>query len=512
MMGLITGVWILAGAVTLGLLSPWGMGVSVAGVLALGGAYVMGTGVTIGGYEVLRLLDKLRHDLLASARFGTKGEMKAAGLHGQTGVLLGKYKGHLLRYDKPGHLVTFAKTRGGKGVSCVIPNLLSYTGAVFCMDIKGENHAITARRRRDFGPVYLLAPFDDQSHHYNPLDFVRPGADEIDDASLIATLIVVPSGPGGEDAFWDKEARALMTGLILYVVRHMPREKRTLAELRHLLTLPPDEFDTLLDTMAASPHWWIKRAAGAFRQKADKERSGVISTAQSHTKVFDSPRLARVTSDSDFQLEDLKHQVMSLFVSIPPHQLAVYRPWLRLMVGLTEAAMTRNPMQPEVPVLFLLDEFPSLGKMPVNGFAYLAGYGVRLWVFSQSMGQLEAAYGQQTQTILSNCAVTQSWSVAPADIKTAEALSRTLGKRQVTLVSETRASASRFAPTARHWSDSRSPQTRPLLTPDEILCLPDACQLLLISGARPFLVERLRYYTEQRFADQYDGWTQKREG
>ena len=472
--------------------------------------FIISSAVVLGGlvgaiwFEVLRFLEKARSDSLASARFGRRSELQKGGLNFKAGLIIAKVGGKLLRYNKPGHLITISKTRGGKGVSSVIPNLLDHPGSVFCVDIKGENSAITADYRRYSSTVYNLAPFEDESHRYNPLDFVRFGPDEIDDASLVATLMVVP-GEASIDSFWDNEARTLLTGLILYVVRHMPREKRNLAEVRRLVTLGEEDFDKLLDAMQHSPHDWIKRAASAFGQKAEKERSAVISTAQSHTKVFDSPRLTRITGSSDFRLEDMKKQVMSIYLNIPPHQIAVYRPYLRLMVGLSQAAMTRSSVTPQHPVLFLLDEFPALGKMPIGGFAYLAGYGVSLWVFSQSIGQIQAIYGQNADAIFSNCAVTQVWSVAPADIKTAEHISRTLGEKAITTFSETRAQKYRFG-SARSYTDNRTHRTRRLMTPDEILCLPEKKSLLFISGMRPFLVDRIVYYKDIFFSGRFGTW------
>lgn len=467
-------------------------------------AVIFGSLATAFCYEVKRFVEKHRGNTLASARFGKASELNQGGLNRKEGLIVAKAGSKPLRFNKPGHLITISKTRGGKGVSCVIPNLLDHKGSVFCVDIKGENFAITANRRTEFSHVINLAPFEHKSHCYNPLDFIRFGPDEIDDASLIASMIVV-LGEASIDSFWDKEARSLITGLILYVVRHKPKDRQNLAEVRRLLTLGEADLDEVLDVMMHSPHEWIKRAASAFSQKADKERSAVISTAQSHTKVFDSERLVAITSHSDFKLEDMKHEVMSVYLNIPPHQIAVYRPYLRLMVGLTQAAMTRSDIKPAKPVLFLLDEFPALGKMPVNGFAYLAGYGVSLWVFTQSIGQLQAIYGKQADAILSNCAVTQVWSLSPADFKTADHMSRTLGDTMVTTYSETRSGKRIFTPT-RSYSDNRNQRTRKLLTPDEILCLPEQKTLLFVSGMRPFLVNRIYYYKDSFFKGMFGSW------
>jgi type IV secretory pathway TraG/TraD family ATPase VirD4 len=52
-----------------------------------------------------------------------------------------------LFYTGSRHLLTVAPTRGGKGVSAIIPNLLMYPGSAFVIDPKGENARITAARR-----------------------------------------------------------------------------------------------------------------------------------------------------------------------------------------------------------------------------------------------------------------------------------------------------------------------------------------------------------------------------
>ena len=63
----------------------------------------------------------------------------------------------------------------GKGIGAVIPNLLHYPGSVVVTDPKGENHAVTARRRRELGScVYALDPFGvvHGTAAFNPLDLV----------------------------------------------------------------------------------------------------------------------------------------------------------------------------------------------------------------------------------------------------------------------------------------------------------------------------------------------------
>jgi type IV secretion system protein VirD4 len=79
----------------------------------------------------------------------------------------------------------------------------------------------------------------------------------------------------------------------------------------------------------------VARAANALAQKSDRERSGVISSAQANTRFLDSPRLAATISSSSFDLADLKRQPISLYLVLPAKRLRTHGRWLRLMVALT---------------------------------------------------------------------------------------------------------------------------------------------------------------------------------
>ena len=67
------------------------------------------------------------------------------------------------------------------------------------------------------------------------------------------------------------------------------------------------------------------------------------------------------------------------------------------MVQIAITANARNiAVKPEKPILFILDELPALGKMPVIEQAYglMAGFGLQLWGFVQDLSQLENLYGK----------------------------------------------------------------------------------------------------------------------
>lgn len=441
-----------------------------------------------------------RRATFGSASFAGRRDLRRKGLRGRRGLIVGKHGGRYMRFRGDGHLLTFAPTRSGKGVGCVIPNLLTHPGSAVVTDIKGENLAVTGRRRARMtgGAVHALAPFDEstESACFNPLDFIRRGEDgDVDDAALMADLVVVPEGPS--DSFFESEATNLVTGLLLYVVYHMPAERRTMQEVWSVLMRDEAGFDEVLQDMRVSEHKTIARIGAGFAQKADRERSAVISTAQTHLQIWRSDRLASVTCRSDFRLEDLKRERMSLYIVIPPELVGTYRSFLRLMIGLGVSAMTRVPQRPRENVVFFLDEVASLGRMkPLEeGVSYLAGYGVSLWFFFQDLGQLEETY-RKWRSIVANCTVRQGFNVS--DVQTAQELSSMLGETTVDTRSQGRAAGSRIALWPRSVSSTRSDARRALMTPEEVMRLSEEEQLIFLQGCRPIRARKVRYHREPR--------------
>jgi type IV secretion system protein VirD4 len=429
------------------------------------------------------------------------------------GLLVGRQGRELLRVAGEGHVLTVAPTRSGKGISAVIPNLLDYPGSVLVTDPKGENYAVTARWRRALGqPVCAFDPFGiaEGAATYNPLDLIDAGtAEAVDDARMLADMLVLPGGREGEQAFWNEEARGVLTGLILHVAATAPPDMRTLTQVRALLTLAPEPFGELLNGMQNSEAaaGLVARAAARIMQKADRERSGVLSTAQSHTHFLDSPRMAQVLARSTVDLSVLKREAVSVYLILPTDRMDAYARWLRLMIGCALLAMARTRGQPKERVLFLLDEFAHLGRMhPVQRDIGLAGgFGVTFWLVVQDLSQLRSTYGETWLTFLANIGVLQAFGINDWD--TAEYLSRLTGEATIHVESEHHSRGVSRGPHAQRQLGSgrtRSEQGRRLLLPDEVRRLPRETELLFVKGDAPLLVQRLNYLHDREFEGRAD--------
>ena len=450
----------------------------------------------------------LTGDSHGSARFASRKELKK---HQEgDGLLIGRnpHTGRLLRYDGPAHLITLAPTRAGKGVGTVIPNLLGVDRSVLVIDPKGENARIAGEARRRLGTTHVLDPFEVSgmpSAAYNPLDRLTPDSLDLgeDAASLTEALVMDPPGQVTE-AHWNEEAKAILGGLVMFCVCHEVRDRRCLATVREYLTLPPEKLRALLVLMQDSDAagGLIARAANRFLGKADREAASVLSNAQRHTHFLDSPRIAKVTSRSDFHFADLRHRITSVFLVLPPNRMDAYSRWLRLLVSQALQDIARDAeasagaqgasQRLKAPAIFLLDEFAALGRLeavePAMGL--MAGYGLQLWPILQDMSQLKDLYGDRANTFIANAGVQQVFGVN--DFETAKWLSQMIGQETTGFQTDS------YKP-GDNPSFSNNLTGRDLLTPDEIMQMPPELLLLRVQGQPSALAQKLRYYADPEF-------------
>lgn len=451
-----------------------------------------------------------------SARWATDREVRAA-LGGADGLIVGRENrkgGQLLRYAGQQHLITIAPTRSGKGVGAIIPNLLTADRAVLCIDPKGENARVAVRARQRFGPVYVLDPFGVSGVSgaaFNPLDGLdEDGPDLAEDAALLADALVYdPPGQIGE-AHWNEEAKALIAGVILYVICHEGPERRNLTTVRELLTAASDAFAAMLSAMQKSTcaGGLVARAANRHLGKTGREAAGVLSSAQRHTHFLDSRRIGAVLERSDFRFDDLKDSICTVFLVLPPDRLSTHSRWLRLLVAQSISTLARSTARPDKPVLMLLDEFAALGRLePLEqAFGLMAGYGLQLWPILQDLHQLWSVYGERAGTFLSNAGLVQVFNVG--DVDTASWVSKSIGS--ATMAYQTAgASVSKgpgpffFQQTTTSTSTANHLTRRELLTPDEVMRLDSDLEILLRQGAAPVAARKVRYFADLEFAGRF---------
>ncbi|QNA86682.1 conjugal transfer protein TraG [Sphingomonas sp. So64.6b] len=477
------------------------------------GAYIAASGGFISiavaiGMSVWRAREAKNAETFGSARWADAGEVRAAGLLGVDGVVLGKFDRDYLRHDGPEHVLCFAPTRSGKGVGLVVPSLLTWPGSAIVHDIKGENWTLTAGYRARHGRVLLFDPTNKKSAAYNPLLEVRRGEWEVRDVQNIADILVDPEGSLEKRNHWEKTSHALLVGAILHVL--YAEADKTLAGVAAFLSDPKRPIESTLAAMMktahlgeAGPHPVIASAARELLNKSDNERSGVLSTAMSFLGLYRDPVVAEVTRRCDWRIADIvggKHPT-TLYLVVPPSDINRTKPLIRLILNqvgrrLTEDLQAKGNRHR---LLLMLDEFPALGRLDFfeSALAFMAGYGLKAFLIAQSLNQIEKAYGPNN-SILDNCHVRVSF--ATNDERTAKRVSDALGT-----ATEMRAmknyAGHRLSPWLGHMMVSRSETARQLMTPGEIMQLPPADEIVMVAGTPPIRAKKARYYEDRRFQE-----------
>jgi type IV secretion system protein VirD4 len=484
-------------------------------------------GMGIAALTALRRKATAASQAHGSSRWATTSEMRAAGLLGDAGVVLcqtgdaefrttidgtggaritAKRLGALVRHDGPEHVFCFAPTRSGKGVGLVIPTLLTWPHSVLVYDIKKENWALTAGWRRKFSRTWRFEPTATDSVRFNPLLEIRKGLSEVKDTQNVADILVDPTGERETKDHWQTNAHSLLTGAILHVL-YAEGEKTLAGVAAFLSDLARDPVRTLgvmIQTrhLPSGPHPVVAQAAREMLNKSDNELSGVFSTAMSCLGLYRDPVVARNTAESDFRIADLMNgdAPASLYLVVPPSDLARTRPIIRLMLNqigrrLTESMEFGGKAAYRHRLLLLLDEFPSLGKLDFfeTALAFIAGYGLKAFLIAQSLNQLDKAYGPNN-SILDNCHIRLTY--AANDDKTAKRISDLLGQATETRLQRSYSGSGFFL---THRSESVHEYGRPLLTPAEVNQLPQDDGILLIGGLLPYRARKVRYFLDPRF-------------
>lgn len=450
-----------------------------------------------------------------SAEWADKAHLDKHKMIGKAGIRLGSFEHtngqrFYLHYTGDRHLLTVAPTRTGKGVSAIIPNLLTYTGSVVVIDPKGENALITADRR---GKGTATIPGLGQAVHvvdpwhitgipaarFNPLDWLQADDPDIaENAAMLADSIIV--GSSGNDPFWDEEAKSLLTGILLYVaLEEDDPEKRNLGYVRDLIVQGEDDFLRLLVDMGDSENHIVCSTGERTHAKDPKLLSSVLASLQSHTHFLDMPRLRESLSRSDFSFADLKAGGMSVYLVLPADRIGTFHRWLRLLIqqALTVNARNIDRQPPEKPVLFILDEMASLGRLTMLEQAYglMAGFGIQLWGIVQDLSQLEGLYRNSWQTFVSNSGVLQYFG--SRDRKTAEYFSALSGMQTIEKTSLSRSITEAANGGSNSTSASYDTVQRPLMFADELMMLRDQQQILLVENFNPVQGYRMPWFNDK---------------
>ncbi len=389
--------------------------------------------------------------------------------------------------------LTIASTGAGKSTVFVMPNIFTLgrqNCSMFITDPSGEIYDQTSGYLHSKGfDIKVLNLMDLQaSHQYNPL----AAATSFTEISQLAHLLI-KSSPAtsnqGDNVFWEQGGETILR-CVIQALKNNPDDKPvTLGRVFAILSQfdhyrsdgKPSQFDQfMLECTLNDPSTW--NAYKAWLNAPEKIVSSFISTATTALNSLGDPDLARLLSKQDINFQQLRTRKTAIYLMVRQQDMSTFSFVLSCFYTQLFNALLHDLNASHLPVMGLLDEFgqcyvPDFDKIVTVGRKYKLG----VWVFLQSIKQLEARYSQaQAKTILDG--LRTEIYLSGMELEVAERLTRRLGRKRPS-----------------NQGGLRQLDAN-LLNPDELITMKDNEALLLYGNKRPFKFRILPFYKHWLFS------------
>ena len=420
-----------------------------------------------------------------------------------------EYEGDLRPYRFNKNAAIYGASGSGKSRAYVrnqIFQVARRNESMVITDPKSEMYDSMAGFLEDQG--YTVRVFNlvnpNYSDSWNSVAEVMEDEDQLELMAQTFTSVVIANtmGPGGRsDHFWDNAEMNLLKALLLYVVTDKSRriEDKNFGEVYRLLTEVDANqleamFDALPPTHAAKQPWNI------FVKAGPQVKGNVIIGLGSRLQVFQAGSIRKLTADIDIDLTQPGKEKTAIFL-IMSDQDSTLNFLSSLFFSFIFIKLVRyadyfgEGGRLPVPVNFILDEFPNIGQIPdfEKKISTVRSRDINISLIFQNLAQLQNRYPQGTwEEILGNCDA--QLFLGCTDQLTAEYVSKRTGELTVevdsTQVQRQSIAITDHIPTYR---STESVGKRMLLTPDEVLRLPNDTALLIARGCKVVKLKKLDY-------------------
>lgn len=459
---------------------------------------------------------KSKTGVYGTASWMTEKEMKevleVAAPGKASGVILGEYKGNAVCMPKDTKLNRHIAIFGASGT---MKSRAIIRNALFQAIKRNESVVITDPKAELYSDTAML--FKNNGYEVKVFNLVHPEhgdswncMSDLHGDTLLAqdltNIIIGNTSSGKGDHFWDNGESNLLKALVLYVDFDPTRtpEMKNLPAVYQLLTQYSERqltsmFEKLpLDHPARAPY-------NLFAQASDTVRSGIIIGLGTRLQVLQNKSVAAITSRSDIDLTAPGKKKCAYFIILSDQNTTMA--FLSslffsfLFTKLTRYADSTPEQRCKVPVNLILDEFNNIGKIGgaadgsdfARTLSVIRSREIRVMMAVQSLGQLQNRYPNNLWLeILGNADI--QLMLGCSDSETASFYSDRAGDMSIQInttmtVRQTMAVA-QVIPQYRH---TEGQGRRKLLTPDEVLRLPNEELLCIIRGYNVLKLNKLDY-------------------
>ena len=428
------------------------------------------------------------------------------------GTILGEYKGKAVCMPKDTRLNRHIAIFGASGTMksrAVIRNALFQAlkrgESVIVTDSKGEMYADTSEmfRRANYDVKIYNLVTPEHGDSWNCMSDLN--GDTLM-AQVLTNVIIGNTSSGKGDHFWDNGEGNLLKALILLVDQDRTRspDMKHLSAVYQLLTQNSERqltamFDKLpMDHPARAPF-------NLFAQSSDTVKSGIILGLGTRLQVLQNQAVQRITSRSDIDLTApaKKKCIYYIVLSDQDATMAFLSSlfFSFMFIKLTRYADSRPDGRCDVPVNLVLDEFNNVGRIGgaedgsdfARSLSVVRSRDIRVMLAVQSLGQLQNRYPKNLWAeIIGNCDI--QLMLGCTDDVTAEYISARSGDMSVqvnsTMTVRQTIAIAQVIPQYRH---TEGQGRRRLLTPDEVLRLPNEEMLCIIRGCNVLKLNKLDF-------------------
>ena len=346
------------------------------------------------------------------------------------GVPLAQGANHTVYVDQTdSHTMVFGSTGSKKTRTVVMPTVKimgSANESMIINDPKGELFYRLSGELRHQGYDILVLNFRDpaRSNSWNPLAIpyqwylennIDKAAELVND---MAINLITSEDIGTNDPFWSQSASDMFFGLALLLFKYckdhdVPQQAANISNLMILRRklFAGDTYDSDLWTYAQEDEFVASSLSGVIASTGARgTKAGILSTFDQRMRTFViQPTLMDMLSTLDFDIGSITEKKTALFI-ITPDEKSAYHKLVSLFVKQSYEytiykAMKNQNGKVDIRLNYILDEFGTLPAITdMNSMIAAArSRDIRFVLITQSKHQLIQHYGNDAQTIISNC-------------------------------------------------------------------------------------------------------------
>lgn len=320
--------------------------------------------------------------------------------------------------------------------------------SVILTDPDGGLYADIAGYFMDRG--YIVRRFDlanlDKSDGWNCMKILTNDLDRAEEnAEIFATIVISNITDARTQSIYKDGPKSLLKALLLRVAlgHDFKPEEKNISSVYQLLQNPMGEefLDQMFDPATLTPE--EKPCLGpylSFKQASPNLRGNLLVNLAANLNVLQTQKVRTVLSTECIDLS-LPGQKPCAYFCVFPDSHDTYRFivslfFSMLFVTLTNDADAKRSRKLDVPVDFLLDEFPSIGIIPdfSRKMATIRKRLMNVCMIFQDITQLRQNYENSWATILANCSTFIDLGINDAD--TADLVSKRIGDTTVQVETE----------------------------------------------------------------------------